>query len=563
MTNQRLLKYLNYEQMNSFNSSECIFSRLNNDSYKDYYLSYIHNVRFFKERSIELDVNLFIDDLAFASIYEIRDFCRELMFGPFEYIKKLLSCLHIESRIEKLSEKQQKNKLHSRKWLARQLREMRGVKQENISAKKKEVGANTEYQYISPSVLANYNLQKTETQKWLENTKVWSFDGRCATEVSLSKFAQTEKQRKAQINSDSLVVELKAKNAGYETIFGTITPPGHHHFNPANGNCTWSGTTSRESYKYQYDAYRAFYNRMKEDEIELFGMRVVEVHKDGTPHIHVALFCDPSDRKSLVKHWNNAMSDYEINSVGHKLKFEEDLPEGAEKQSATTYVMKYITKGDCLRPWFGIDNGGLVRQFSTFGIDSYKSKWNLLYKARHELSQHKSNVFKSIYTLITDEERNLEERKLEFATVWAQRLIIIRKETENCYEEKVKTKIIGIIDKQTLDVFRKPVRILRNSQIKKIFNSVEEGLPLFAGLPISLINQILMPEIISPNNINGKLSLAVILSDSRKALENKNDFNISDDPFFNENFDNLEKFDKINYDLLIKETETEVDFDIF
>lgn len=491
--------------------------------------------QFITEYGTTLTGDDFISTLAASSLNIIKAFARQLSKQPYGYIQSLLAETHISKKMKNMSAELLHPRLNNAKWLLRQLREIRGKKLEWVSAINKEVGHGCKHQYISPVILANYEYQKQQTEQWLNSKKVWQVGkNNLATPTSLASLAQCENSRRNEIYADCLVIQMKAEKLGLECALGTLTSPGHHHFNPQNGNCTWDGSSSRESANYQYAAWRACYNRLKEANIFLIGMRVFEVHKDGTPHLHVAIFTKPSDRKEVIKHWNNALNDYGIRKKGRKLTFSDDCPEGTEEQAASTYVMKYITKEFHLKAWFSIENGGLVRQFSTFGMDGYKSAFNLLYRARRHLARHPSRVFQNIYQLLTDETRPISERKFEFATNWAKRIKVIRMETINCYNERVKTKVIGVIDTSTLDIFHKVSRTLKVEQILDISNQSKQKSNVFSLIKESKaidlsangidVSNALMTESIQvckkgltigeDGRLYWNYSLAIILSDS-------------------------------------------------
>ena len=80
----------------------------------------------------------------------------------------------------------------------------------------------------------------------------------------------------------------------------------------------------------------------KDNDLEVYGMRVVEPHHDGTPHWHMMLFCKPGQRKAI----NEIMRRYALKEDGHekgaaKQRFESrHLNQGG----AAGYIAKYIAK---------------------------------------------------------------------------------------------------------------------------------------------------------------------------------------------------------------------------
>lgn len=80
----------------------------------------------------------------------------------------------------------------------------------------------------------------------------------------------------------------------------------------------------------------------KDNDLQFYGMRVVEPHHDGTPHWHMMLFCKPEQRKHITE----IMRRYALKEDGDEKgaaaqRFEvKHLNQGG----AAGYIAKYIAK---------------------------------------------------------------------------------------------------------------------------------------------------------------------------------------------------------------------------
>ena len=80
----------------------------------------------------------------------------------------------------------------------------------------------------------------------------------------------------------------------------------------------------------------------KDQGLKVYGMRVVEPHHDATPHWHMMLFCERSQRQAVI----DIMRSYALKEDGHErgtksLRFEY---KHLNKGGAAGYIAKYIAK---------------------------------------------------------------------------------------------------------------------------------------------------------------------------------------------------------------------------
>ncbi|KWZ99042.1 bacteriophage replication protein A family protein [Citrobacter koseri] len=80
---------------------------------------------------------------------------------------------------------------------------------------------------------------------------------------------------------------------------------------------------------------------LKDNDLQVYGMRVVEPHHDGTPNWHMLLFCKPEQRKHITE----IMRRYALKEDGdEKVQQHRDL-----KRSTSIKVVQPVTSQNTLR----------------------------------------------------------------------------------------------------------------------------------------------------------------------------------------------------------------------
>lgn len=115
----------------------------------------------------------------------------------------------------------------------------------------------------------------------------------------------------------------------------------------------------------------------KDNDLQVYGMRVVEPHHDGTPHWHMMLFCKPGQRKQITE----IMRRYALKEDGDE--------RGAAKQrfqakhlnqgGAAGYIAKYIAKnidGYALDGQLDHDTGKPL-QDTAAAVTAWASTWRI------------------------------------------------------------------------------------------------------------------------------------------------------------------------------------------
>lgn len=159
--------------------------------------------------------------------------------------------------------------------------------------------------------------------------------------------------RRMELMNTIAGIERYAASAGDVGMFITLTTPSKYHPTRQVGkgesktvqlNHGWNDTafTPKDGQRYLCRIWSLMRTAFKDNDLEVYGLRVVEPHHDGTPHWHMMLFCKPGQRKVI----NEIMRRYALKEDGHekgaaKQRFESrHLNQGG----AAGYIAKYIAK---------------------------------------------------------------------------------------------------------------------------------------------------------------------------------------------------------------------------
>lgn len=131
-------------------------------------------------------------------------------------------------------------------------------------------------------------------------------------------------------------------------LFLTITAPSKYHATNKNGkkNKRFQGFNPRETQQYLCKQWARCRARLKREQVNFYGIRVVEPHHDGTPHWHASIWLKSEED---VKKLRRAVKDYflradecsysERGAVSNRLKFKR-----CDSRGAVGYMLKYILK---------------------------------------------------------------------------------------------------------------------------------------------------------------------------------------------------------------------------
>ncbi len=159
--------------------------------------------------------------------------------------------------------------------------------------------------------------------------------------------------RRMELMSTIAGIEKYAASAGHVGMFITITTPSKYHptrqvgkkeKRQVNFNHKWDelAFSPKDGQRYLVKIWSKMRTAFKDAGVRVYGMRVVEPHHDATPHWHMMLFCERTQRQAAV----DIMRRYALKEDGQE--------RGAEKQrfqckhmnkgGAAGYIAKYIAK---------------------------------------------------------------------------------------------------------------------------------------------------------------------------------------------------------------------------
>ncbi len=197
--------------------------------------------------------------------------------------------------------------------------------------------------FISKVSFANWMQKQRDAENFLKCMSVLNMDTGEAfdlNEVVKRTTANPENRRIEMMvrarGNEELAVEL-----GYEGVFINWTLPSKYHRNSKK----WGGYSVKDGHINLMDQWKRARARLAKDEVDYFGFRVSEPHKDGTSHAHMFLFCRPNQKALLVRHLQEVAIEEDREELGEDItpRFLVKFADPSQG-SATAYIAKYISK---------------------------------------------------------------------------------------------------------------------------------------------------------------------------------------------------------------------------
>lgn len=143
-----------------------------------------------------------------------------------------------------------------------------------------------------------------------------------------------------------------AASEGHVGMFITLTAPSKYHPTRQVGkgksktfqlNHGWNDEayTPKDMQRYLCHIWGLMRTAFKDNDLQVYGMRVVEPHHDGTPHWHMMLFCKPGQRKDITE----IMRRYALKEDGD----ERGLQNNAFRRSISIRVVRQVISQSTLQ----------------------------------------------------------------------------------------------------------------------------------------------------------------------------------------------------------------------
>lgn len=194
--------------------------------------------------------------------------------------------------------------------------------------------------------------------------------------------------RRMELMNTIAGIERYAASVGDVGMFITITSPSKYHPTRQVGkgkdktvqlNHGWneSAFTPKDGQRYLCRIWSLMRTAFKDNDLQVYGMRVVEPHHDGTPHWHMMLFCKPGQRKAITE----IMRRYALKEDGDergaaKQRFES---KHLNRGGAVGYIAKYISKnidGYALDGAIDKDTGKPLKDTAA-AVTAWASTWRI------------------------------------------------------------------------------------------------------------------------------------------------------------------------------------------
>lgn len=194
--------------------------------------------------------------------------------------------------------------------------------------------------------------------------------------------------RRMELMNTIAGIERYAASVGDVGMFITITTPSKYHPTRQVGkgenktvqlNHGWNDEayTPKDGQRYLCGIWSKMRTAFKDNDLQVYGMRVVEPHHDATPHWHMMLFCKRSQRKQII----DIMRRYAMKEDGSERGAARNRFEAKHlnKGGAAGYIAKYIAKnidGYALDGQLDKDTGKPLKDTAS-AVTAWASTWRI------------------------------------------------------------------------------------------------------------------------------------------------------------------------------------------
>ncbi|EIG1463672.1 replication endonuclease, partial [Escherichia coli] len=133
----------------------------------------------------------------------------------------------------------------------------------------------------------------------------------------------------------------------------------------------------KDAQRYLCSIWSLMRTAFKDNDLQVYGLRVVEPHHDGTPHWHMMLFCNPRQRNQIIE----IMRRYALKEDGDERGAVRNRFQAKHlnRGGAAGYIAKYISKnidGYALDGQLDNDTGRPLKDTAA-AVTAWASTWRI------------------------------------------------------------------------------------------------------------------------------------------------------------------------------------------
>ncbi|MEN3159570.1 replication endonuclease [Alkalimonas sp. NCh-2] len=187
-------------------------------------------------------------------------------------------------------------KIKCDRWWCRKLLVVRKRYLETLEIVAGNVGQQSPY--ASKQAVTEWARDQQATQQWAESGELVNQSGQVISlEQALAAGMGDPENMRCELMKRISGLEDYAEEMQLQGLFFTLTAPSKYH--PKSKN--WNGATPKQAQSYLVDVWGLVRAALGRRNISYFGVRVAEPHKDGCPHWHLLIWCEPSKAKQLCR----------------------------------------------------------------------------------------------------------------------------------------------------------------------------------------------------------------------------------------------------------------------
>lgn len=392
---------------------------------------------------------------------------------------------------------------------------------ENETYTQKRLGHNKKEKCVSDKTLEYYDLKKEQTDSYLKTQEfvlIDSISEENKDEIAIfNLFDAANAAQKARINE--LFITLKslefiAEKEEKDWVFLTFTCPPEYHPNPTTGGTRYNPKNDFKAAKdflnKQFQSFLKYFDKKFERGTDFSGIRVLEVHEDGCPHLHAMMFFDKAMREGIQNkmRWLHEDAGQARHFANHEANIVRFKSTDASAAKASSYIYKYLTTAlnhentdltaKRYKAAFKVNS---TRQYAFFGVKGCLTKRRTLktVSKMDDVPENLMKLAKSLHVCKEDNDR-LEKQlaaSINFIKSDHEKIEIIEEEIINKYGEKAKRvcEIKHIEDNKSVKLSDRYYKLLEAEK-----NMLKSDNNLMRNMSLTLIlNNILKKATISIN----------------------------------------------------------------